>query len=191
MEGKPTFPTQNISVNIPVFIVVDHTDHTHITYNATTNNASGRGNRVWNFIKPVDEEQEIPRTPTLRIRHVEFKGWISVLVKYGIEKISYFGKEDATFKNVANTLYSSTDGPSEVDPCLYREGRPKKIIIRKKWKNEIDYEYIWDIANEKKVRTPYELFGGMSKFKLKEYYNHFGTSQKTKNKNSDESLKSD
>lgn len=182
MEGKPTLPTPNISFNVPVFIVIDHTDHTHIAFNSLTNNAAARGNRVWNFIKKVDEEQEISRTPTLRIRHVEFKGWISALVKYGIEKISYFGKEDATFKHIANTLYSSTDGPSEISPCSYRKGRPEEMIIIEKSKNEIDYDYIWDIAEEKNVRTPHELFRAMNKWELKEYFGHFGTSQNRKTK---------
>ncbi|KAL7645404.1 UNVERIFIED_CONTAM: hypothetical protein RMT77_003790 [Armadillidium vulgare] len=182
MEGKPILPAKNIDNNIPKFIVVDHNDHTHIAFYSSTNNASGRGKRVWNFIKPVDEDRQIQRTPTLRISDEEFKDWVLVLVKDGIKYISYFGEEDATFKHVANTQYSFINESSEIGPCKYRTGRPEKTIIRKKSKNELDYEYVWDIAAEKNVRTPDELYEAMSEWELKQYYGHFGTSlnQKTK-----------
>ncbi|RXG54619.1 Non-structural protein NS1 [Armadillidium vulgare] len=148
-----TMPPQPGKTKTPTFIFSNHKDHRHIGFKCTGKNLSSRQNSILKFLKITDKRKVASsRIQVEKILIDEFTSWVTCLNMYEEEEIIYIGKVDATFKGMSkNISQSSNQETLKQGSCPFKEGKPKKIE-KNPTNREIEFDYIFDILEEKNAR---------------------------------------
>ncbi|KAL7631826.1 UNVERIFIED_CONTAM: hypothetical protein RMT77_017876 [Armadillidium vulgare] len=149
-----TMPPQPGKTKTPTFIFSNHNDHRHIGFKCTVKNLSSRQNSIFKFLK-INDKQKVAssRIQVEKILIDEFTSWVTCLNMYEEEEIIYIGKVDATFKGMSkNISQSSNQEALKQGLCPFKEGKPKKIE-KNPTNREIEFDYIYDILEEKNARS--------------------------------------
>lgn len=168
----------------PSFTTADHGDHWHITFFAVRNNVSRKRRSICTYLGLGDNASLEATASTILIKAV--KNWILYLIRYGLDRLHYFGTINSTFRTIINYFRDNPIGTDAVDgPCPYmtakREQR-KDNNFKHTMKNT-EYDYIHETLEKTKAYTVKELLSKLTEEEYKTMYCTLGNSYKDKFRN--------
>nr|ADB12609.1 non-structural protein 1 [Penaeus stylirostris penstyldensovirus 2] len=147
---------RRLSGRTPNFTITDHGDHWHITYSGHPTNKTRHRATILAYLGVTFAARAEAEATTVLVRNI--KRWILYLIRYGIERLSYFGLGHAIFKRIIKYFQQYTRDEDAVDgPCPYMTTTREDRAEEKPKENSAEYDYLQHLVKTKSARTVQEL----------------------------------
>ncbi|XP_069176806.1 uncharacterized protein [Procambarus clarkii] len=161
----------------PSFIMADHNDHWHITFRCTTNNLSRQRKAILNYLGLTGTARLEATASTILVQML--KKWILYLIRYGVNKLHYFGFVSAQIKNIIRYFTHNKIPSDEIDgPCPYMEKKRQERKPKTNKNNE--YEFILEMIEKHNVISVNDLLHKQTQEEFALMYKTLGTGYKDK-----------
>nr|QQY96804.1 nonstructural protein [Decapod penstyldensovirus 1] len=147
---------RRLSGRTPNFTITDHGDHWHITYSGHPTNKTRHRATILAYLGVTFAARAEAEATTVLVRNI--KRWILYLIRYGIERLSYFGLGHAIFKRIIKYFQQYRRDEDAVDgPCPYMTTTREYRAEEKPKENSAEYDYLQHLVKTKSARTVQEL----------------------------------
>ncbi|KAK8388696.1 hypothetical protein O3P69_020592 [Scylla paramamosain] len=97
----------------PDFTIADHGDHWHITFQSAKSNVPRKRGTICKFLGLGSEACIEASASTTLIKTI--KNWILYLIRYGLDRLQYFGSLHPTFRSIINYFKNNRITRDDVD----------------------------------------------------------------------------
>nr|AFA36168.1 NS1 [Decapod penstyldensovirus 1] len=153
---RKTTTKKTLRTHTPNFTITDHGDHWHITYSGHPTNKTRHRATILAYLGVTFAARAEAEATTVLVRDI--KRWILYLIRYGIERLSYFGLGHAIFKRIIKYFQRYKRDEDAVDgPCPYMTTTREDRAEEKPKENSAEYDYLQHLVKTKSARTVQEL----------------------------------
>nr|AAM94165.1 non-structural protein 1 [Penaeus monodon] len=147
---------RRLSGRTPNFTVTDHGDHWHITFSGHPTNKSRHRNTILTYLGVTFAARAEAEATMVLIKDI--KRWILYLIRYGIERLSYFGLGHTIFRRIIKYFQQYRREEDTIDgPCPYMSSTRDERGEEKSKENSAEYDYLRHLVKSKAARTVQEL----------------------------------
>ncbi|KAK8388550.1 hypothetical protein O3P69_020497 [Scylla paramamosain] len=165
----------------PDFTCADHGDHWHITFQSAKSNVPRKRNTICKFLGLGNEACLEASASTTLIKTI--KNWILYLIRYGLDRLQYFGTLHPTFRAIINYFKNNRVTGDDVDgPCPYRSHKRTTRAVQQHYKDK-EYDFIHDLLQEKQVFTIKQLLQHLNEEEFRMMWITLGNGYKEKIRN--------
>ncbi|KAK8388932.1 hypothetical protein O3P69_020710 [Scylla paramamosain] len=165
----------------PDFTIADHGDHWHITFQSAKSNVPRKRGTICKFLGLGSEACLEASASTTLIKTI--KNWILYLIRYGLDRLQYFGSLHPTFRSIINYFKNNRITGDDVDgPCPYMSEKRKTRAVQQQFK-EKEYDFIHNMLQEKQVYTIKQLLQQLNEEEFRVMWITLGNGYKEKIRN--------
>nr|AJD76763.1 NS1-like proten 1 [Penaeus stylirostris densovirus] len=147
---------RRLSGRTPNFTITDHGDHWHITYSGHPTNKTRHRATILAYLGVTFAARAEAEATTVLIKDI--KRWILYLIRYGIERLSYFGLGHTIFRRIIKYFQQYRREEDTIDgPCPYMSSTRDERGEEKSKENSAEYDYLRHLVKSKAARTVQEL----------------------------------
>ena len=159
-------PEPRVGRGGPTFTCTDHGDHWHITFKCTANNKSRSRNNICKFLGLTIGARAEAEGSTVLVKSI--RKWILYLIRFGIERVKYFGYGHTLFRKIIEYFKGTND--SVDGPCPYMENKRQERKEETMEARSNEFEYLEELVQTKNPRTVHDLVTKLTRDEFQKLY---------------------